>query len=68
MQDKLGWSVCDGFEGTVPGMKFIGEDDKRRKNCLSGDIITNGNHIGVVVGNSQTINEIYSDKKVVRNS
>ena len=49
-------------------MKFIGEDDNIRKNCLQGDIITNGNHMGVMEGNSRTISESYSEKKFVRNS
>ena len=69
MQGKLDRPPCarDWYDKTVPGMKFIGEDRNGKNNCIQGDIITDGNHMGIVAGNCQTISASYNEKKVVRN-
>ena len=69
MQYKLDTPLytSDWFEGTVLGMIFIGENDKGRKNFLTLDIITDGSHMGIVIGNSEIISASYSEKKIIRN-
>ena len=67
MQYKLDTPLytSDWFEGTVLGMIFIGENDKGRKNFLTLDIITDGSHMGIVIGNSEIISASYSEKKLL---
>jgi len=56
-QNKLDRPPCaiDWYNKKVSGMSFIGEGDEGRKNCKQGDIITDGNHMGIVAGNNKTI-------------
>ena len=60
--------AIDWYNKKVSGMEFIGENNNGRRNCMQGDIITDGNHMGIVAGNNQTISASYDEKKVVRNS
>ena len=41
-------SCKDWFDEKVPGFSLVGMNDEGRKICKTGDIITNGKHIGVV--------------------
>ena len=70
LQGKLVRPPCamDWYNCEVEGMEYIGEDDEGRKNCIPGDIITTGYHMGIVAGNNQTISASYTEKKIVRNS
>ena len=59
--------ASDKFNKTVPGIDYIGENDDWRRGRKQGDIITDGNHMGIVAGNNQTISASYNEKIVVRN-
>lgn len=48
-------------------MDYIGENDDGRRGSKQGDIITDGNHMGIVAGNNNTISASYTEKKVVKN-
>ena len=57
LENKLDRPPCaiDWYNKTVSGMTFIGEGDDGKSKCKQGDIITNGEHIGIVAGNNKTI-------------
>ena len=69
-QNKLKRPPCasDWYNGKVNGMTYIGENDEGRKKSNKGDIITDGNHMGIVAGNNESISASFSEKVVVRNS
>jgi hypothetical protein len=47
-KDKRPPCCKDWFDETVPGFYLIGENDEGRSLCQEGDILTDGNHIGIV--------------------
>ena len=61
-QGKLSRPPCaiDWYNGTVPGMTFIGEGNNSNgyasnTSCMPGDILTDGIHMAIVYKNKTTI-------------
>ena len=57
----------DWFDKKVPGMTYIGQGNDGRRKCREGDIITDGNHMGIVTRDNNTISASYTEKKIVKN-
>ena len=60
--------VCkQWYKEEVKNFICIGKGVKALNQCLPGDIITNGKHIGIISGPNQTISAAYIQNKVVEN-
>ena len=51
----------DWYNEKVPGFILIGEGEEGKQNCIPGDIVTDGTHMGIIAGNEQTISAAYDE-------
>lgn len=54
-KDKRPPLCKDWYDNTVSGFDFIGEGKDGLEKSIAGDIITNGSHMGIFVGNKKSI-------------
>jgi len=55
------------YEGQVPHTELVGTGEDGLNKCQPGDIVTNGNHIGIITEPHKTVSASSKDNAVVEN-